>query len=66
MEVGVAIKRLDGRRLRGIKYVPVVDGALCNQAQGRVGNPLPEGDVLAHGGRLELLLLLQVENLEGP
>ena len=64
-KVRVPIKHLDGCGLVGIEHVPVVDGAVGNHSDGGLANPLPEDYILAHGGRLELLLLLQVEDLEG-
>ena len=61
----MAVKHLDGRGLSWVKDVPVIDGAVCDQSQCRLADPLPEGHVLAHRRRLELLLLFEVEDLEG-
>ena len=63
-QVGVAVEHFDGRGLAWIKDVPVVDTSLCNQTQALVAVPLPENDVLVHGGRLQLGLCAQVEDLK--
>jgi len=52
--------------LRGVEDVPVEDGRLRHQAQRGLADPPPEDDVLVHGGRLDLGLLLEVENLKRP
>ena len=65
VQVSVTLEDLDGGGLAGIVDVPVKDGCFGDQTQGRLADPLPENDVLVQGGRLELLLLLEVENLEG-
>ncbi len=41
------------------------DGGVGDQAEAIGAEPLPEDNVLVHGGRLELLLLGQVEYLQG-
>lgn len=66
LEVAVAVKHLDGRCLGGVKNIPMVNGRVCDQTKRGLACPLPEGNILAHGGRLELLLLLQIEDLKCP
>lgn len=66
VEVGVALEDLDGRILGGVIDIPVVDTAGCDEAQSGFTDPLPELNILVHCAGLELLLLLKVEDLEGP
>lgn len=66
IQVGIALKDLDRRLLRSIVNVPVVDACCGDEAQSGLANPLPKLDVVIHGARLELLLLLEVENLQRP
>ena len=66
LKIRAPIKDLDGGGLTGIEDVPVIDGVLGHEAQGGLVEPLPKDDVFAHGMRLELLLLVEVEDLEGP
>ncbi len=60
------LKDLARSGLRRVKDVPVVDGVFRHQAEVLVAEPLPEQDVLVHGGRLESLALLEVEDLQRP
>jgi len=60
----MAVKNLDGSCLARVKHVPVIYGAFSDQSESRLADPLPEGHVLTHCGRLEFLLLLQVKDLQ--
>ncbi|PNY29194.1 Uncharacterized protein TCAP_00893 [Tolypocladium capitatum] len=64
--VGIALKDLGRRVLSGVVHVPVVDAGGGDETEGGLANPPPELDVLVHCARLELLLLLEVEDLQRP
>jgi hypothetical protein len=64
LEVCVTVKSLHWRRLGRVEDIPVVNGALGDQSQCGLADPLPEGHVLTHRGRLEFLFLLEVEDLQ--
>jgi hypothetical protein len=64
-QVGVALKHLDGRILAGLVNIPVIDARRGDETDGGLADPLPELHILVHSARLELLLLLEVEDLEG-
>lgn len=66
VEVSITLKHLDGGILSGIVDIPVVDATCRDKTNGRFADPLPELDILVHGAGLELLLLLKVEDLQGP
>lgn len=63
-QVGMSVRDLLWHVLVLVKHIPVVDSGVCDQAERAVGDPLPEDDVLVHGGRLQLLLVIQVEDLD--
>ena len=44
----------------------MIYSSICNEAQCRFTEPLPEHNILIHRGRLQLGFLAQVEYLEGP
>lgn len=44
----------------------MINGVFGDKAQTRLAVPFPEDDVLVHGGRLQLRLLRQVEDLQCP
>lgn len=44
----------------------MVDCGICNQTQTCLTEPLPEYNILVHGGRLQLRLLAQVKYLKCP
>lgn len=50
----------------GVENVPVVDGGICDKAQGVLVEESPEDNILIHGMRLQLLLAVQVEDLQRP
>ena len=62
----MSIKDLDRSRLRRVNDVPVVDRVVRDQTKIVLAEPFPEQDLLAHGGRLESLALLQIEDLQCP
>lgn len=66
VQVWVALEDLDRGLLRRLEDIPVVDRRVCNQANRGLTNPLPKDDILVHSCRLQLRLLLQVEDLQGP
>lgn len=66
VEVSVSLEHLDGRILASIVHIPMVDAGSGDEAECGVADPLPELHILVHGARLELLLLLQVEDLKRP
>src|SRR4051794_15036665 len=65
LKISVAVKRLDGRRLGRVEDIPVIDGAVCDESQRRLADPLPEDHILGHGCGLEFLLLFEIEDLKG-
>lgn len=42
----------------------MIDAACSDETQGGVADPFPELNIFVHGGRLELLLLPEVEDLQ--
>lgn len=64
IQVGIALEDFDGRILAGVVDIPVVYARGGYETQSGVADPLPEVDVLVHGARLELLLLLEIEDLQ--
>lgn len=65
-QIGVAVGDLDRSQLVLIENIPVVHGSVCDEAQRVLADPLPEDDILVHGCRLQLLLVVQVEDLDCP
>lgn len=66
VQVGVTLEDLNGSVLACIVHVPVEDAGGGDETEGGLANPLPELNILVHCARLELLLLLEVEDLERP
>jgi hypothetical protein len=64
IQVRIALEHLNRVRLSCVVDVPMEDSSLGYEAEGRRADPLPEDDILVHGCRLKLLLLLQVEDLQ--
>ena len=64
LKARVSIKDLDRSRLSCVKDVPVEDRVVRHQAKMVLAIPFPEQNVLAHGGRLESLTLIQIEDLQ--
>lgn len=58
----MAIKYLLWGRSR-VVYCPVIDGGLCDEANGGIRDPFPEDNILAVHVRLDLGLCLDIENL---
>lgn len=50
----------------GAEDVPVVHTLVTHESQGSLVDPPPIYNILGHGARLEALLGLQIEQLEGP
>ena len=63
IQVGIALKHLHGGVLSRVEDIPVIDRGVGHQTQAAIVVPLPEDNILVHGGRLELGLLCQVEDL---
>lgn len=66
VEVGITLKDLDGSVLASIIDVPVVNTRRCDETKLVLADPLPELNILVHGTRLELLLLLEIKDLQCP
>ena len=49
-----------------VGHGPVIDSSFCHDSDGGVRYPLPEGDVLSIGMRLDLGFGLYVEYLQCP
>lgn len=63
-KVGISVKDLDWRNLRGIVDVPVENRGIRNHTKTFGADPLPVYDVLCHHIGLELLSLPQVKDLQ--
>ena len=66
VEISIALEDFDRRGLGRVENIPVIDSRISDQTKGGVAYPLPEKDILIHGSRLQLGLLLEVEDLQRP
>lgn len=62
---GIALEDLHGGLVR-LEHVPVVHTSLGDEANRALADPLPVNNVLVCGCRIQLGLLLEVEDLECP
>jgi hypothetical protein len=66
IQIREALEDLQGRSLRRIKDIPMIDSILSDNAQTPLAQPFPKGNILIHDGRLELLFRLEVKDLNRP
>lgn len=64
VKVGVPVGDLDRVLLIFIEDIPMVDGGICDESQFALADPLPKYHVFVHRCRLQLLLIVQVEDLD--
>lgn len=62
----MSVGDLDRGQLVLVKDIPVVNCSVRDEAQRVLADPLPEDHILVHGRRLQLLLVIEIEDLDCP
>lgn len=65
-EICITFESLGWRKLCSVIHVPMENGGVCYERNSVCTDPFPIGDIFAHCGRFQFLLLRKVEDLKCP